>query len=80
MNAMMRLLVAVAAGLAAGGAVWCAAESVRPRSASNQLARRRSQLASGNALVVAIVAGMVVLLVTRWPYGVTERECAGSRS
>ena len=67
MNATMRLLVAVAAGLAAGAAVWCVAVSVRPRSASSPLARRRSQLASGNALVVAIVAGLVVLVLTRWP-------------
>ena len=71
MNATMRLLVAVAAGLAAGAALWCAAESMRPRSVSNPLARRRSQLASGNALVVAIVAGLVVLLVT--PLG-SEQE------
>ena len=65
MNASLRLLVAVGAGLAAGAAVWCAAESMRPRSASNLLARRRSNLASGNALVVAVVAGLVVLMVTR---------------
>lgn len=67
MNASLRLLVAVGAGLAAGAAVWCAAESVRPRRSTSLLARRRSHLASGNALIVAVVAGLVVLLVTRWP-------------
>ena len=66
MTESTRLLVAVVAGLVEGGVAWCVGESLhprRPRFASRSHQGERHD----NVIVAGIGAGLVVLLVTRWP-------------
>jgi hypothetical protein len=71
-----RLLVAVIAGLVVGGVAWCVGESLRPK--SRRLASRgQGGARHDNLIVPGIGAGLVVLLVTRWPVaaGATAMLC-----
>src|SRR5690606_9612719 len=58
-----RLAVALGTGLLAGLALWSVGVALRPRRVP---ARPRARLDS-TLLVLAVMAGLLVLVVTRWP-------------
>lgn len=63
MSTGAHLAVALLAGVLTGAAAWCVGAALRPRSPRT----RPRVTVDSTMLVIAILAGLVVLLITRWP-------------